>query len=350
MRGTIASGLLSLLVVVWAQPTRANAVASLAEAELNDRGEFSNPIGDLDKGGLGVRLPFMLRRLGTYFRSGDGAAQRVPNDGSLLRANVADMTPMITWVGHSTFVVQMGGMTFLTDPIWSNTPSPVPALGPRRFVQPGIAISDLPAIDFVTISHNHYDHLDLPTLRTLAERDPDTVFLVPEGNGALLRSAGIGNVTELNWGQRAELGAVTVHCLPTQHWSKRSLTDTNKSLWSSWAVIGPDRRFYHAGDTGYFSGFKAIGKRLGPFDLAAIPIGAYTPRAMMKASHINPEEAVTTALDLAAQSAVGMHFGTFDLSDESLDEPPRRFLRAAEDQGLGEENAWVLKIGENRRF
>ena len=350
MRGAVAMGLLSVVVFVSAQPISDGPEASLAKAQLNERGEFSNPIGDLDKGGLDVRLPFMLRRLGTYFRSSDGAPERIPNDGSALRANVADMTPTITWVGHATFVVQMGGMSFLTDPIWSNTPSPVPAFGPRRFVEPGIAIDDLPVIDFVTISHNHYDHMDLPTLRALAERDPDTVFFVPEGNGAVLRSAGIPNVTELNWGQRVELGAVTVHCLPTQHWSKRSLTDTNKSLWSSWAVIGSDRRFYHAGDTGYFAGFKAIGKQLGPFDLAAIPIGAYTPRAMMKSSHINPEEAVTAALDLGARSAVAMHFGTFDLSDEAIDEPPRRFLKAATDQGLAEENAWVLKIGETRRF
>ena len=350
MRGAITIGLLSFMVLLSAQPVSDGAKPFWVKAELNERGEFANPIGELDKGGLDVRLPFMLRRLGTYFRSSDGAPERVPNDGSALRANVADMTPTITWVGHATFVVQMAGMTFLTDPIWSSTPSPVPKLGPRRFVEPGIAIADLPAIDFVTISHNHYDHLDLPTLRTLAKRDPDTVFFVPEGNGSVLRSAGITNVTELNWGQRIEQGAVTVHCLPSQHWSKRSLTDTNKSLWSSWAVTGPDRRFYHAGDTGYFAGFKEIGKRLGPFDLAAIPIGAYTPRAMMKSSHINPEEAVTTALDLAAQSAVAMHFGTFDLSDEALDEPPKRFLRAARDQGLGEENAWVLKVGENRRF
>lgn len=350
MRGAIAIGLLSVMALVSAQPEGDGPDTPVAPAELNERGEFTNPIGDLDKGSLGVRLPFMLRRFGTYFRSSDGAPERMLNDGSALRLNAAAMTPMITWVGHSTFVVQMGGVTFLTDPIWSDTPSPVPVLGPRRFVKPGIAIADLPAIDFVTISHNHYDHMDLPTLRTLAERDPNTVFFVPEGNGQVLRSAGITNVTELNWGQHARQGAVTVHCLPAQHWSKRSLTDTNKSLWSSWAVIGPDRRFYHAGDTGYFSGFKEIGKQLGPFDLAAIPIGAYTPSAMMRASHINPEEAVTTALDLRARSVVAMHFGTFDLSDEPLDEPPRRFLRAANNQGLGEENAWVLNIGENRRF
>lgn len=350
MRSVVAIGLLSFLIAVWAQTGNGRAEQALAEAELNERGKFSNPIGDLDKGGLDVRVPFMLRRLGTYFRSSEGAPERVPNDGSLLRANATDTTPTITWVGHSTFVVQIGGVTFLTDPIWSNTPSPVPAFGPRRFVPPGIAIEDLPTIDFVTISHNHYDHLDLPTLRTLAARDPSTVFFVPEGNARLLRSAGISNVTELNWGQRVEQGAVTVHCLPTQHWSKRSLTDTNASLWASWAVIGADHRFYHAGDTGYFPGFKEIGKRLGPFDLAAIPIGAYRPRAMMKSSHVNPEEAVAAALDLRAEAAVAMHFGTFDLSDEALNEPPKRFLQAAKDQGLGEENAWVLKIGETRRF
>ena len=209
---------------------------------------------------------------------------------------------------------------------------------------------DLPPIDFVLISHNHYDHLDLPTLRALAERNADTIFFIPLGNGDLLRSQGITNVQELDWGQTASYKGATIHCLPSQHWSKRSLTDERKALWSSWAVTGEQRRFYFAGDSGYFSGFEEIGRKLGPFDLAAVPIGAYAPAAMMHESHMNPEEAVHAAEDLQARAAIAMHFGTFDLSDEPLAEPPIRFGNAAEESLLGRDNAWILDIGETRDF
>jgi N-acyl-phosphatidylethanolamine-hydrolysing phospholipase D len=292
----------------------------------------------------------MLRRFGTYFRDGNNAPEQQTPDAAQLRSYGKDSQPTVTWIGHSTLLLQMGGLTFLTDPIWSKIPSPIPPLGPRRFVPPAVAISELPTIDFIMISHNHYDHLDLPTLRALAARNPQTLFLVPLGNATLLRRHGIDNVKELDWGESIRLAGLTVHCLPAQHWSKRSLTDTNKALWSSWAVVGEYRRFYHAGDTGYFPGFKKIADYLGPFDLAAVPIGAYAPRQMMRASHMNPEEAISAALDLDAKVAVAMHFGTFDLSDEPLDQPPRRFKEAAAKQGLGEQQAWVLKIGETRSF
>lgn len=154
----------------------------------------------------------------------------------------------------------------------------------------------------------------------------------------------------MNWGQTAVYEGITVHCLPSQHWSKRSLTDDHKTLWSSWAVTGADKRFYFAGDTGYFSGFKDIGDKLGPFDLAAVPIGAYEPRAMMRESHLDPEEALQAAIDLKAKSAIAIHFGTFDLSDEPLTEPPLRFRNAARHSELGEEAAWIFKIGETREF
>jgi N-acyl-phosphatidylethanolamine-hydrolysing phospholipase D len=319
-------------------------------APRGDDGRFTNVGGDIGHGTVSVRVPFMLRRLGTYFRSGEGAPARVANDGAFLRENARHSIPTVTWIGHATLLVQLGHVTFLTDPTWSNRPSPVPLIGPGRFVAPGLKIEDLPPIDFVVISHNHYDHLDLPTLRTLAKRDPETVFFVPLGNGDLLRRQGLEQVQELDWGQTAAYQGVTVHCLPSQHWSKRSLTDDHKALWSSWAVTSADRRFYFAGDTGYFSGFKAIGERLGPFDLVAVPIGAYEPRAMMRESHMNPEEAMTAAQDLGASRAVAMHFGTFDLSDEPLAEPPQRFKTAARDTDLGVENAWVLDIGETRVF
>jgi N-acyl-phosphatidylethanolamine-hydrolysing phospholipase D len=291
-----------------------------------------------------------MRRMGTYFRSADGAPLRVPNDGQFLRENARHSKPTVTWIGHATLLVQLEHVTFLTDPTWSNRPSPVPVFGPKRFVEPGLAFDDLPEIDFVLISHNHYDHLDLATLKSLAKRHTETVFFVPLGNGDLLRGEGITNVQELDWGQIATYQGTTIHCLPSRHWSKRSLTDDGRALWSSWAVTGDQRRFYFAGDTGYFPGFEEIGRKLGPFDLAAVPIGAYEPRAMMRESHMNPEEAVRAARDLRAKKALGIHFGTFDLSDEPLSEPPERFRSSASDTALGAAGAWVLKIGETREF
>jgi len=315
-------------------------------APKDDRGRFINIDKNLSSGSTAVRLSFFLRRFATVFRSGSGAPNRVPNDGVLLRDN--STSPSVTWIGHATLLVQMDGVNFLTDPIWSKTPSPVPFVGPSRWVAPGVELEDLPAIDFVVISHNHYDHLDLPTLRKLAQLNKETVFFVPLGNAALLQKNGIQQVREMDWGNRVTLKETTIYCLPTQHWSKRSLTDTRKSLWSSWAVIGPQRRFYFAGDTGYFDGFKEIGTKLGPFDLAAVPVGAYEPSDMMKVSHLNPEEAVQAALDVQATTAVAMHFGTFDLSDEPIDEPPFRFKAAIE--GAGSIDGWVLDIGETRGF
>ena len=317
-------------------------------APIDKQGRFTNYQADLSHGSAAVRLSFFLRRIGTVFRSDEGAPKKVANDGSILRNNSG--TPTATWIGHATLLVQMDGVNFLTDPIWSQTPSPVPFIGPSRWVDPGLALEDLPTIDFVVISHNHYDHLDLPSLRKLAALNSETVFFVPQGNGDLLRKNGIDQVRELNWGDTASYKGTTIHCLPTQHWSKRSLTDTRKALWSSWAITGTERRFYFAGDTGYFEGFKEIGAKLGPFDLAAVPIGAYEPNAMMEASHMNPEEAVQAAIDVQTNIAVAMHFGTFDLSDEPISEPPLRFKAAAKETILGTTNSWILDIGETREF
>lgn len=349
LRHTTVAALAALLFTA-ALATVADDDSGFNGAPRDADGRFANLAGDIGHGSIGVRFPFMVRRLGTYFRSADGAPGRVANDGLFLQENARHSVPTVTWVGHATLLVQLGHVTFLTDPIWSDWPSPVPMVGPRRYVEPGIAMEDLPPIDFVVISHNHYDHLDLPTLTALARRDPETVFYVPLGNAELLRKAGIAAVQALDWGQSVQHEGVTVHSVPSQHWSKRSLNDDRRALWSAWAVTSDQGRFFFAGDTGYFDGFREIGQRLGPFDLAALPIGAYEPRAMMAASHMNPEEAVKAAVDLRARKAVAMHFGTFDLSDEPLDEPPRRFVQAADHAGLGSDFAWVLNIGETRWF
>jgi N-acyl-phosphatidylethanolamine-hydrolysing phospholipase D len=244
----------------------------------------------------------------------------------------------------------MDHVSFLTDPTWSSTASPFRWIGPTRFVPPGIEIAALPPIDFVLISHNHYDHLDLPTLRALADRFPQLRFFVPIGNGEILRSEGIEHVEELDWGGQTECRGVTIHALPSQHASGRGLRDGRRALWASWAVLGHDRRFFFSGDSGYFRGFAQIGESFGPFDLAAVPIGAYEPEAMMRPLHMNPEEAVRAGQELGAKRLVAIHFGTFNLSDEPLDEPPKRFRAAARAAGYDDDAALLLAVGETRLF
>jgi N-acyl-phosphatidylethanolamine-hydrolysing phospholipase D len=253
--------------------------------------------------------------------------------------------PSVTWIGHATVLVRMEGAAFLTDPIFSPRASPLRFAGPPRLVPPGVPLRALPPLDFALLSHDHYDHTDLPSVRALAARG--VPFVVPRGLGALVRAAG-AQATELGWWDSTTVGALRVHCVPAQHFSGRGLFDRNRRLWAGFVVEGRARRFYHAGDTGHFEGFAEIGRRLGPIHLAAVPIGAYLPRAMMRHVHVTPEEAVDAALTLRAERALGMHWGTFDLADEPLDEPPRRFMAEAERRALG--GAFVLKVGETRPF
>jgi len=307
---------------------------------------FFNPGYPWHEPPVSVTAPFFLRRFATSLMGAKaGTPDRVANDGAFLRQNALGSVPSVTWIGHSTVLVQMGHVTFLTDPIWSRTASPLP-IGPRRYVAPGLALEDLPHVDFVVVSHNHYDHMDLETLHCLARRG--TRFFVPLGNARLLEREGIGPVEELDWWDSRTLGEVTIHSVPARHWSRRGVSDLNQALWSGWVVHASDRRFYFAGDTGSFSGFEEIGARLGPFDLAALPIGAYSPSAMMAPSHLDPEQAISAAESLAAKRSIAIHFGTFDLSDEPLDEPPRRFRAASARAGRGDAVDWVLKVGETR--
>jgi N-acyl-phosphatidylethanolamine-hydrolysing phospholipase D len=339
----------AVLAVVLGAAGAAHA-QPLGPAPRGPDGRFLNLAGDIPHAGPLVTLPFFFRRIGTTLRSRSGGPTRRENDGTFLRENAGHSVPTVTWVGHSTLIVQIEHTTFLTDPTWSKTASPFSWIGPRRFVEPGVALDALPPIDFVLISHNHYDHLDLGTLREISRRHPRARFLVPLGNAKLLNENGIDSVEELDWGERARVGKLTIHCLPAQHWSRRGLLDARKALWASWAVTGSDRRFYFAGDTGFSDDFVRVGAALGPFDLAALPIGAYKPVAMMRPWHLDPEEAVRAGLDLRAQRLIGIHFGTFDLTDEPLDEPPRRFRAAAEGAGLDAEDAWLLEVGETRTF
>jgi len=304
---------------------------------------FVNLAGDGDRGGFfSVRLPFFLGAIGRSMRTPEGAAPSVPYDAKALQAN-----PAITWIGHSTFLVRFDGASFVTDPIFAERASPFSWTGPKRCVPPGVPIDALPPVDFVIISHDHYDHADTEAIAALARRGAR--FVVPLRLGEIVREAG-GDAIELDWGESVELAGVRIHCVPVQHFSGRWIDDQNRRLWAGFVVEGPTTKFFHAGDTGYFDGFRHIGERFGPIDIAAVPIGAYAPSEMMSWVHMNPEEAVRAALDVGARHIVPMHYGTFELTEEPFGEPPRRFLTEAKRRRLGRKRIWLLKIGETQRW
>jgi N-acyl-phosphatidylethanolamine-hydrolysing phospholipase D len=259
-------------------------------------------------------------------------------------------TATVTWVGHSTVLVQLDGVNFLTDPTWADRTGPFGGglVGVGRYTPPGIRFEDLPRIDFVLISHDHYDHLDEPTVRRLARRF-DTRFVVPLGIRDWLADRGIRNATELNWGEAVTLRGLTIVCAPAQHGSGRTLLDQHRRLWASWAVLG-SKRFYFAGDTGYYRHFKDIGDSLGPFDLAVLPIGSYTPREHARPVHISPEEALQAWLDLRGARFLGVHWGTFGLAREPYDEPPKRIAAEVDRRQLDREAVWILKPGQTARW
>ena len=255
----------------------------------------------------------------------------------------------VTWIGHSTVLVQLDGVTFLTDPTWAERSGPFSGrIGVRRYTPPGIAFEDLPRIDFVLISHDHYDHLDEPTVRRLA-RTFDPLFIVPMGIKGWLADRGITRAIELDWGESVTVRGLSVVCMPAQHGSGRTALDQGRRLWSAWAVLG-SKRFYFAGDTGYYRHFKEAGDTLGPFDLAALPIGSYTPREIARPVHISPEEAVQAGLDLGAAHLLGVHWGTFALAREPYDEPPHRLAAEVERRHLDPASTWVLEPGETRTW
>jgi N-acyl-phosphatidylethanolamine-hydrolysing phospholipase D len=251
----------------------------------------------------------------------------------------------VTWVGHSTVMVRMEGLTLLTDPIWSSRCSPLAFAGPRRRQPPGIPFESLPPIDLVLVSHDHYDHLDLPTLRHLVEAH-DPQFVVPLGLGGWLRRRQVTRVVELDWWESAAVGGVTVHAVPAQHFCGRTPWDSNRRLWAGFVVEGPSGRFYFAGDTGHGDHFARIGERFAPLRLAAIPIGAYEPRWFMHPVHIDPEQAIQAHLDVGSRQTIGIHFGTFRLTDEPWDEPEHLVRQILARRGLEPQRFWIPRHGE----
>ena len=259
----------------------------------------------------------------------------------------------ITWIGHASFLYQNKELNILTDPHLTNRASPINFAGPQRYTKPAMKFEELPKIDFVTISHNHYDHLDLKTVKWIAKNNPDAIFLVPLGLKKWFIDKSINNVIELDWWESHIIGDTKITFTPVQHWSSRTLFDRNQTLWGGWHIKNDSHSLIHLGDTGYSDDFKETFNRLGSVDLALIPIGAYAPRWFMKFSHMNPTEAVQAFIDLNAEKAIGMHWGTFILTDEPVDEPPLKLEEELASRSL-DGNVFItmihgqtINLGEN---
>ncbi len=302
---------------------------------------FFNPGGPAERGMLDVLRWQLTSRAARWPKWVEIVPQPAP-------PATADGAVMATWVNHSTFLLQTAGHTVLTDPVFSERASPFTWAGPRRAHAPGVAFSDLPRIETVLLSHDHYDHCDAPSLRRLAhEHQP--LFIAPLGHRALLAELGATRIVELDWWQaHSPAPGLTVTMTPSKHWSRRTVGGTNRRLWGGFYLQTPTRRVWFAGDSGYDEPlFRSIRQRCGAPDLALIPIGAYEPRWFMSAAHMNPAEAVRTHFDCGARQSVAMHWGTFQLTDEARETPVQALEEARAAAGLAGEKFRVLSPGQS---
>jgi len=259
----------------------------------------------------------------------------------------------VTFIGHATILLQICGLNIITDPLFSNRTSPVTFAGPKRVRKPGIALKDLPPIDFVFLSHNHYDHLDLAALSDLYDRF-EPVIITPLGNAAIIAKTGRPHqIAEADWGDTIPLqDNLKVTLTPALHWSKRTFNDRNMALWCAFLLETPFGPIYFAGDTGYGNGshFRAIKDQFGPVQLSLLPIGAYKPRWFMKPQHMNPDDAVKAHLDLESKQSIAIHHGTIQLTDEALDEPLQDLAIALENNAVDPMRFHVLDCGQSKKY
>ncbi len=307
------------------------------------KGQFEHPLGDQHDKGF-FELIGLAKR---YFSREKDIAEETGFPISTTGAEaLRTFTENLIWVGHSSVLINHDNLTILTDPHFSFRASPFSFMGPKRVTPAPFQIKDLPPIDVVVISHNHYDHLDKNSIKELAQRQPKIQFLVPLGLKTLLEKWGAQQVVELDWWQEVGIGSATIQPTPVQHWSKRSAFDRNKTLWSGWMMNWDDFSFYFAGDSGYSEDFKKTAERLGAPTLAAIPIGAYEPREFMSSAHVNPDEAALIFNDLGASYALGIHWGTFKLTLEPMAEPVRKLANALVRENIPADRFVTLKHGE----
>ncbi len=260
----------------------------------------------------------------------------VPPDFSYPLPEQESSSYAATWINHSTFLVQMDGVHILTDPVWGTRCSPLPLIGPKRQHKPPMSLDELPPIDFVLISHNHYDHLDAPTVKSLSKRFPHITWIVPEGVGAWFVARGMTRIVELSWWKSQELGSEwKVTAVPAQHFSGRRGYDMNSTLWAGWVIENGKKTCYFVGDTGYNTwDFQDIGKKWPSIDLSLIPIGSYAPRKFMAPVHVEPKDAVRIHQDVGSRLSLAMHWKTFRLSDEPAHLPPYDLFLSMQEAGL----------------
>jgi N-acyl-phosphatidylethanolamine-hydrolysing phospholipase D len=314
-----------------------DSAADLLYAPHGEPGRFFNPWQPFSTRFVDV-LRWQLGKKG-FDKSAPPQVPVVANDGAYLKDG--GQPDSVTWIGHSSFAVQDGGEVFLTDPHFGGR-----ALVPRRLSPPGIPLGAVPPDAFAVLSHNHYDHLDDWSVRHLPATIP---WFVPLGLGRFFSDRGRERVIELDWWQSARHGRWTLTCLPAQHWSNRLGVKRDASLWCGWLLDSGTRRYYFAGDSGYFHGFKEIGRRFPGIDVAFLPIGAYEPRWFMRYQHVNPEEGWRAFLDLGARTMIPMHWGCFDLTDEPVDLAPKVLVEILERERVAPGRVRTMAVGERWR-
>ncbi|HEU4622889.1 MAG TPA: MBL fold metallo-hydrolase [Burkholderiaceae bacterium] len=302
----------------------------------------------------GTRIAPPLTSVGKFYwdmltttRTPTNLRPLVPDLG-FLRANRSETS--VTWIGHSTVLMQLAGINVLSDPQFSERASPFSWIGPKRRTLPAMSMDELPPIDVVVISHDHYDHLDKASVLGLAARF-DPLFIVPLGMDVVLRDWGVTKVKALDWWQHERVQSVAgreieVHAVPLHHWSSRTIFKRNATLWAGYVIRSVDFSFFFAGDTGYSNDFERIGQKFGPIDMALIPVGAYEPRWFMKPQHVNPEEAVRIHRDVRAKRSIGIHWGTFELTTEPIDAPRSEIPKALAAAGVPLDEFMLFELGE----
>jgi len=305
-----------------------------------DGKKFINPGGVEPKGFKDLLKWFRTRERGEWkeikgIGFGPAPAEKVEGDSIV-----------VTFINHSTFLIQTMGLNILTDPVWGERASPVPFSGPKRMRPPGIRFEDLPKIDLILLTHNHYDHLDIKTMKQLSDKFNPAIYC-PLGVGKYLERNGIGNITEMDWWDEINIdSSLSLVCTPAQHFSGRGMFDRDRTLWSGFALRTEKGSIYYSGDTGYGDFFAEIAKRISPIRLSFLPIGAYKPQWFMADIHTSPADAVRVHQILKSPLSLGMHFGTFPLADDGMEEPAEELRRVIEREGIAEGEFILLEEGK----